>query len=282
VGGPILVLGADGMLGRAWMERCALAGVEARAVVRPDLDLTEPETIEAQVRGPLRAVVNCAAYTDVDGAERQEALATRINGEAVGRLVARCDALGVPLVHYSTDYVFDGAERDAPYPVDHPTDPVNAYGRSKLVGERHVRASAGPHLLIRTSWLYAPWGKNFVRTIAKYAQERDELRVVNDQRGRPTSAEQLARISLTLLEQGARGVFHGTDGGECTWFDFATAIARTVSPTCRVEPCTSEEFPRPAKRPAYSVLDIAKTEAAAGPLTPWPEALDEVLRRIPR
>lgn len=275
----ILVLGADGMLGRAWMERLEREAVEARGAYYPDLDLTKPQSIERVVAGPVRAVINCAAYTDVDGAETDEALATEINGHAVGRLVARCDALGVPLVHYSTDYVFDGEERDAPYPVDHPTDPINAYGRSKLVGEERVRGSSGPHLLIRTSWLYAPWGKNFVGTIAKLAKERDSLRVVNDQRGRPTSAEQLARVSLALLDAGERGVFHGTDGGECTWFDFAAAIAEAVSPTCRVEPCTSAEFPRPAKRPAYSVLDIAKTEAAVGRLTPWQECLADVLRR---
>lgn len=277
---PILILGADGMLGRAWMELCEGRGVEARGAYYPDLDLAKPETIERTIADPVRAVINCAAYTDVDGAEEHEALATEINGAGVGRLVARCDALGLPLVHYSTDYVFDGEERDAPYPVDHPTDPINAYGRSKLVGEEHVRGSGGPHLLIRTSWLYAPWGKNFVGTIARLAKERDSLRVVNDQRGRPTSAEQLARVSLSLLEKGERGVFHGTDGGDCTWFDFATEIAEQVRPSCKVEPCTSAEFPRPAKRPAYSVLDISKTEAAVGRLTPWQECLRDVLRRM--
>ena len=277
---PILVLGADGMLGRAWMELCERRGLEARGAYFPELDLTKPETIERTLSGPVRAVVNCAAYTDVDGAEENEALATEVNGAGVGRLVARCDALGVPLVHYSTDYVFDGEERDAPYPVDHPTDPINAYGRSKLVGEEHVRGSGGPHLLIRTSWLYAPWGKNFVGTIARLAKERDSLRVVNDQRGRPSSAEQLAKTSLALLESGERGVFHGTDADECTWFDFATAIAENVGAGCRVEPCTSAEFPRPAKRPAYSVLDIAKTEAAIGALTGWRECLADVMARL--
>lgn len=275
-----VVLGADGMLGRAWMELLEARGLEARGALYPGFDLKDPSSVESTVSGELRAVINCAAYTDVDGAEEHEAEATELNGHAVGRLVARCDAIGVPLVHYSTDYVFDGETRDAPYPTDHPTAPLNAYGRSKLVGEAHVRGSDGPHLLIRTSWLYAPWGENFVRTIARLARERDELRVVNDQRGRPTSAEHLAWLSLGLLEQEKRGVFHGTDGGECTWFDFATAIAEEVRPACRVLPCGSEEFPRPAKRPAYSVLDLSETEAALGPMRSWRENLTDVLRRI--
>ncbi len=249
-----LVIGADGMLGRAWMELCAREGLPAVGLVWPSFDLTKPETLERDVRGPIRAVICCAAYTDVDGAEEHEALATRVNGDGVGALVARCDALGVPLVHYSTDYVFDG-NGSAPYPVDHPVAPLNAYGRSKRPGEEHLLRSSGPHLLIRTSWLYAPWGKNFVLTIAKLAKERDALKVVDDQRGRPTSAEHLARASLGLLRQEARGTFHVTDGGECTWFDLATAIAASVAPRCRVAPCTTAEFPRPAKRPAYSVLD---------------------------
>lgn len=276
---PIVVFGADGMLGTAWMRLLEERKIPARPATEPELDITDAASIARFVDGETRAVINCSAYTNVDGAEEHEALATKVNGEGVGLLVARCDEVGAPLVHYSTDYVFDG-QGTAPYPVDHPTDPINAYGRSKRVGEAHVERSDGPHLIIRTSWLYAPWGQNFVKTIAKYAKERDRLKVVNDQRGRPTSAEQLARTSLALLEGGHRGTFHGTDGGECTWYDFAKAIAQHADPTCVVDPCTSEEFPRPAKRPPYSVLDISKTEAAVGPLLPWPEALASVLSRL--
>jgi len=263
-----LICGAGGMLGRAWGELLAERGLEARAADLPDFDLADEASIARHVTEDLRAVVNCAAYTDVDGAETDEALATEINGAGVARLVARCDAVGVPLVHYSTDYVFDGSA-DAPYPVDRACDPVNAYGRSKRVGEEAVLASSGAHLLIRTSWLYAPWGKNFVLTIAKLARERDALRVVDDQRGRPTSSQHLAALSLGLLERDQSGVFHGTDGGECTWFDFATEIARIVAPSCEVAPCTSDEYPRPAARPAYSVLDLSRTEAVLGPMPDW-------------
>lgn len=278
---PVLVIGPRGMLGRAWMELLARRDIPAIGVGRPELDLLDPRLVERTVRGPLRAVVNCAAYTDVDGAERDERAATELNGHAVGRLVARCDDIGVPLVHYSTDYVFDGEHHDGPYPVDHPTDPINAYGRSKRAGEEQVLASDGPHLLIRTSWLYAPWGKNFVRTIADLARERERLRVVDDQRGRPTSAEHLARLSLELLERAQHGLFHGTDSGDCTWFELARAIVTRRNSACRVEPCMSAEFPRPARRPAYSVLDLSKTEAVLGPLASWQDNLADVLRRLP-
>ncbi|MCA9607467.1 MAG: dTDP-4-dehydrorhamnose reductase [Myxococcales bacterium] len=275
----ILVCGAGGMLGRAWLELLEARGIEARAADLPGFDLGDAASIAAAVVPGLRAVVNCAAYTDVDGAETHEALATEINGAGVARLVARCDEVGVPLIHYSTDYVFDG-EATAPYAVDRACAPLNAYGRSKRAGEEAVLASieaGGPHLVVRTSWLYAPWGKNFVLTIAKLAAERPELRVVDDQRGRPTSAQHLAQLSLGLLERGQRGVFHGTDGGECTWFDFASAIAATVAPACRVVPCTSDEYPRPARRPTYSVLDLSRTEAVLGPMPDWRENLAAVL-----
>lgn len=276
----VLVLGHRGMLGRAWMELLAARGLPARGAGRPELDLRSDEGVARVLDARPRAVINCAAYTDVDGAEGDEEAALEVNGRGVGRLVARCDELGVPLVHYSTDYVFDGRARGEPYPVEHPTDPVNAYGRSKLAGEVQVRASSGPHLLIRTSWIYAPWGKNFVRTIARLAAQREELKVVDDQRGRPTSAEHLAQVSLALLERGERGIFHVTDGGACTWFELAAEIARRTGSSCRVEPCSSDAFPRPARRPAYSVLDLARTEAAVGPMTAWPENLASVLPRL--
>jgi dTDP-4-dehydrorhamnose reductase len=267
------------MLGRAWMSLLAERRIPARPLVWPEFDLTDRSNVERHVTSEARAVIDCAAYTDVDEAEAHETLATAINGTGVGWLVERCDALGIPLVHYSTDYVFDG-RGSTPYPVDHPTAPLNAYGRSKLAGEQHVRRSRGPHLLIRTSWLYAPWGKNFVLTIARLAKEKPELRVVDDQRGRPTSAEHLARVSLALLEHEARGTFHVTDGGECTWFELATEIARIVSPRCTVVPCTSADVARPAKRPAYSVLDIRETEARVGPMPDWRTNVAAVLARM--
>lgn len=277
---PIVVVGHEGMLGRAWMELLASRGIPVRGVGRPALDLEFVESISSALHGPVRAVVNCAAYTDVDGAESDEDRAFAVNGRGVEHLVRRCDELGMPLVHYSTDYVFDGHPRNAPYAVDQAPAPLNAYGRSKLAGERAIAASTGQHLIIRTSWVYAPWGKNFVRTIAKLATQRDELEVVDDQRGRPTSAEHLASVSLELFEAGHRGMFHVCDGSECTWFELASAIVERIGARCRVEPCSSDAFPRPARRPSYSVLDLSKTEQLLGPMRAWPDNLASVLSRL--
>jgi dTDP-4-dehydrorhamnose reductase len=243
-------------------------GIDYVATTIEDLDITDSAAVDEVVRPGVGWVVNCAAYTLVDAAEEHEALANEVNGHAVGRMAERCKAVGAKLLHYSTDYVFDGRAAE-PYRTDHPRHPVNAYGRSKALGEELLERSGVEHLLVRGSWLYAPWGQNFVLTIAGLAKARESLRVVDDQRGRPTDSRRLAEVSFELAEKGSRGVFHVTDGGECTWFELASLIAERVNPACVVEPCTSEEFPRPAPRPAYSVLDISATEEAVGALTPW-------------
>ncbi len=275
----VLVLGATGMVGRAWRGLLASHGIEHRALARPEFDLLDPATIDAIDFDGFDLVVNASAWTDVDGAEADPEGASQANGASVRRIAERCDDAGATLVHYSTDYIFDG-KHPGPIPVDLEPEPINAYGRSKLDGERGIAATGCDAVVIRTSWVYAPWGKNFVRTIAKLAGERETLRVVNDQRGRPTSAEHLARSSLALAMTGARGVWHATDAGACTWFEFAREIVSLVGSACAVEPCTSEEFPRPAERPANSVLDIAPTESLLGPLTPWHLALADVVRRL--
>lgn len=274
-----LILGAGGMLGRALRELITRRGERFVARDLPEFDLTDAAQVREALREPFDAVLNCAAYTNVDGAESDEAAATRANGQGVQVLAAACAERGVPLVHYSTDYVFAG-DATRPYRVDEPHAPLNAYGRSKAVGERALWEAKGPHLLLRTSWLYAPWGNNFVRTIYKASRERDELRVVDDQRGRPTSAEHLARVTLELLDKQARGTFHVTDGGECTWYEFASEIVRLAGHRARVSPCSSAEFPRPAKRPAYSVLDLGPTEALVGPMPAWQSNLADVMARL--
>jgi len=282
---PLLLIGADGMLGRAFTELLTREGIAFRPLQYPEIDLTRDDSVAKALAAPVDVVVNCAAWTDVDGAETREAEAAAVNGTGVGRLAAACAARGALLLHYSTDYVFSG-EASAPYPVDAATgEPVNAYGRSKALGERLLAASGCRYLLLRTSWLYAPWAKNFVRTIADLAKKRDHLRVVEDQWGRPTSAEHLAQASLALWRRFAgdasvRRTFHVTDGGSCSWFEFARAIVAQVAPQCRVEPCLATEFPRPARRPRYSVLDIAETEAVVGPMPPWQDNLADVLRRL--
>lgn len=277
----VSVVGGAGMLGRAFEHLMVQKGVPVDCPGLDRLDLTSRASIDAwaQALDAGTAVINCAAWTDVDGAEANEAGADEVNASGVEHLAQACARQRVTLVHFSTDYVFDGAATK-PYPVDHPRAPINAYGRSKARGEEALERAGCRHLLIRTSWLYAPWGKNFVRTIAGAARTRPTLRVVDDQRGRPTSAEHLARTSLALLERGASGPVHVTDGGECTWFGFATQIARWANPACRVEPCTTAEFPRPARRPAYSVLDLSRTEALLGPMPDWKHNLADVLERL--
>lgn len=274
-----LIIGANGMLGRAWLEECRGRGVPATGVDRPVLELTRPETIREVVEPHWTHVINCAGWTDVDGAETQEDAATAVNARGVGYLAERCKQTGSVLVHYSTDYVFDG-QASSPYPVEAPRRPVNAYGRSKARGEEALESCGGRYLMARTSWLYAPWGKNFVRTIGALAAERPTLRVVNDQRGRPTSAEHLARATQALLRRGVLGTFHVTDGGECTWFEFAREIVRLRAGACRVEPCASGDFPRPAKRPAYSVLDLSRAESLIGAMPGWRENLAAVMPRL--
>ena len=274
-----VLIGADGMLGRCWAELLAARGIRHLATTIEDLDITDRANVARFVKPGTQWVVNCAAYTLVDAAEEHEDLANEINGRAVGRLAERCREVGAKLLHYSTDYVFNGTASE-PYPIDHPRDPVNAYGRSKALGEELIERSGAEHLLVRSSWLYAPWGKNFVLTIRELAMSRESLRVVDDQRGRPTDSRRLAEVSLALAELGHRGLFHVADSGECTWFELASFIAREVNPHCRVEPCTSDEFPRPAPRPAYSVLDIRATEEVAGPMSPWKDRVRDVLGRV--
>lgn len=279
----LFVLAPGGMLGRAFVELLERRGLRYRSAQRADVDLSHPELLPGSLSSILpddcSAVINCAAYTRVDDAETEETAANAVNCEAVGILAEVCRSRGIPLVHFSTDYVFAG-NATAPYPIDAPHAPINAYGRSKACGERALQESGAEHLLLRTSWVYAPWGTNFVLTMAKLSATRPTLNVVHDQRGRPTSAEYLAEQSLSLLLLGHRGTYHVTDGGECTWFEFTQAIVSGLGHLCDVQPCNSDAFPRPAKRPAYSVLDLSKTEAALGPSRRWQENLGDVLHRI--
>ncbi len=275
----ILILGAGGQLGRAWSELLEREGVAHEAWSHAQFELGNADHWDRLSSGPSwDLVVNCAAYTQVDKAETEYELAARINGSAVGELGALCEARGARLIHYSTDYVFDGQARQ-PYPIDAPIAPINAYGHSKAAGEEALRDSGANALLIRTSWVYAPWGKNFVLTMARLLRDKPELRVVADQRGRPSSAQQLAARSWSLSKEVERGTFHLTDGGECTWHEFATAIRDELGLDTPIHPIPTSEFPTPATRPPYSVLDISLAEARIGPARPWRMALSDVLER---
>jgi dTDP-4-dehydrorhamnose reductase len=271
-----LLISPDGMLGRAFVELFTKRGLALESVTYPAFDITDADHVARAVHSGIQRVLNCSAYTDVDAAEAHEADAIAVNASGVQLLAQRCRSTGALLVHYSTDYVFDGDAR-SPYRVNEPRKPQNAYGRSKARGEELLIAAGCQHLVIRTSWLYAPWGKNFVDTIAKLGHERPMLRVVHDQHGRPTSAQYLAERSLALIEHGSRGIFHVTDGGQCTWFEFARAIVQRTGGKVALEPCTTADFPRPARRPAYSVLDLTETESRLGSSRPWQENLAAVL-----
>lgn len=278
--GPVLVIGGDGMLGRAVCASLHGAGVSIARPTVEQLDLTSRGSIGGAVTaGPWKTVINCAAYTDVDGAENDEKSARAVNADGPAMLAEACSGSGARLVHISTDYVFSG-KADRPYKVDDPVLPGSVYGKTKLAGEEAVVNASRRNIVVRTSWLYAPWAKNFVRTMAMLTREKDSLKVVDDQRGTPTSAEHLAGVIVSLLRGEARGVFHGTDGGECTWFEFACAIRDGLGHACDVQPCTTDEFPRPASRPAYSVLDVSATEEVVGPMPGWRANLSKVLPRL--
>ncbi|MCU1656292.1 MAG: dTDP-4-dehydrorhamnose reductase [Pseudonocardiales bacterium] len=278
-----LVTGAEGMLGVDLVAELRRAGHDVTAVGRQTLDVTDAAAVEPAVVGH-DLVVNAAAYTDVDGAEADEDRATLVNGTSVGHLATACRAAGTRLVQVSTDYVLPGTGSD-PYPEDTPTGPVNAYGRSKLVGERAVLAALpDTGYVVRTAWLYGEHGRNFVATMLRLAAERDSVEVVDDQRGQPTWTRALAVQLVALGEaalagRAAPGVYHGTAAGEATWYELARAVFSLsgLDPN-RVRPTTSDRFPRPATRPTYSVLSHAGwVRAGLASMSPWHEMLANAL-----
>lgn len=265
-----MITGAGGQLGL----RLAALLPSATAFTRETLDITSPAGVLAAV-AEHDLVINTAAWTDVDGAETNEALATSVNGAAT--LAAACSDAGARLIHLSTDYVFDG-RGTAPYAEDAPTAPINAYGRSKLAGENTVLAAGGT--VVRTAWLYDTTGRNFLTTMLRLATERETLDVVDDQHGQPTWAQALAEQLVALGRAKApAGIYHGTSSGQTSWYHFARAIFQNagLDPE-RVRPTTTDKFPRPAQRPAYSVLGHdGWAKAGLPPMEPWDTALAKAL-----
>ncbi len=278
----LLIPGGGGMVGRMLTEVACARGHEAIAVPKAGWDITDPEAAPAQLaRHRPDAVVNCAAFTDVDGCETRREPAFRVNGEGPGVLARACAGAGVRLLHLSSDYVFDG-RAVSPYVEGAATAPLSVYGASKLAGEEAVRAAGGRWTLLRTAWVYGPWGRNFVASILRLAREQGRLRVVTDQVGAPTYTADLSDAILRLLEAEAMGVVHVTNGGQCSWHAFACEIVRLAGLDVAVEAVTSGTFPRPARRPAYSVLSLARYRALTGHVPrPWPEALADFLARPP-
>lgn len=273
----VLILGANGQVGRSWKELLDREGVAHDAWTRREFALGNPASLSRlREQASWDVIVNCAAYTAVDAAEDDYEQARRINGTAVGELAECAKELGAQLIHYSTDYVFDG-HATSPITTDTSLAPVNAYGRSKALGERQLLDSGARALLIRTSWVYAPWGKNFPLTMARLLREKPELRVVSDQHGRPTSAQQLARRSWQLSQIRNEGVFHVTDAGVCSWHEFACTIRDALGLATPIHEIPTSEFPTPAVRPAYSVLDTTLADELIGPAVPWQVEIRDVL-----
>jgi dTDP-4-dehydrorhamnose reductase len=302
----LLVIGARGQVGTCLLPQLAPLG-EVVAATRDGtleadvpvvaMDFSEPDALPAAL-DVVRpdAIVNAAAYTAVDRAESEPALADRVNAEAVGVLGRWAAQAGVPVVHYSTDYVFPG-HGNRPLREDDTTGPTGVYGRSKLHGERALADSGAEHLILRTAWVYAAHGHNFLRTMLRLGAQRDVLGVVDDQHGTPTSANLIAATTVQVLQRwlaadaAARraqsGVYHLVAGGQTTWCGFARAIFERAVATCllehapRVDAITTEEFPTPAKRPAWSVLDTSRIRKTFGVVLPnWEVGLDAVLEAL--
>jgi dTDP-4-dehydrorhamnose reductase len=274
----ILVTGAGGQLGFElghWLAACG----DVVAVDRPEIDLADPDAIRRGVREIApRLIVNAAAYTAVDRAETEAELAHALNARAPEVLADEARKSGAALIHYSTDYVFDGAA-DRPYAEDSPTAPLNVYGATKLAGERAVLGSGADALVLRTSWVYGLRGANFLLTMRRLAAQRDELRIVADQTGTPNWCRELARATARIVADGLpalaarKGLYHLSSTGSTTWFDFARAILGEGVPT-RVLPIATADYPTPARRPRYGVLDTGRFERTFGfGLPPWRDAL---------
>jgi dTDP-4-dehydrorhamnose reductase len=271
----ILVVGANGMLGR---DMLALIGDAARGVDIDEIDITSLESTERVLRTlKPETVINCAAYTDVDGCETNVETAMQVNGEGVAHLAMASREIGARLVHVSTDYVFDGG-KGRPYVEDDATCPLGVYGESKLAGE--MNAAFNPeHLIVRTQWLYGLHGKNFVETMLRLALEKDELSVVDDQIGSPTWTVDLAQAILALVKTGQRGIYHAANSGYCSWNEFAQAIFQESGLSVTVNAMTTDELNRPARRPLYSTLDCSKLEQDTGfRPQPWRMALKAYLQ----
>jgi dTDP-4-dehydrorhamnose reductase len=273
----LLVTGAAGMLGHDVQRAGERAGHELVLVDLPEIDITDPQAVDALLdrvggeAGALDGVVNCAAWTDVDGAESKRELAHAVNADGAGNLARSATRIDVPLLHISTDYVFDGIApidadgRPRPYVESDATGPRSVYGSTKLDGERQVLAASPRHIVVRTAWLYGIDGPNFVETMLRLAGERPAVQVVTDQIGSPTWSGHLAPAILGLLERGLSGLVHLTGGGEVSWNGFATEIFRQVEVDCRVEPASSEQMARPAPRPAWSALASERDDVLAMP-----------------
>ncbi|MFA7637800.1 MAG: dTDP-4-dehydrorhamnose reductase [Parvibaculum sp.] len=285
----LLITGAGGQVGRELVARGSKAGFDILALARDELNIADGEAV-AQViaTGTPDVVINAAAYTAVDRAESEPEAANAINAAGAGHIAKACAAANIPVLHVSTDYVFDG-RGTRPYREDDPIAPQSVYGVSKAAGEEAVRKATAHHIILRTSWVFSPHGNNFVKTMLRLAGERDELAVVNDQQGCPSAASDIAEALLTLAERALRdpdtfswGTYHFCNRGKTSWHGFACAIMRKAAKrggrSVPVRGIPTTDYPTPARRPVWSVLDFGKLERTFGIVPrPWEEALAEVL-----
>lgn len=281
----ILVTGANGQLGNEL--RIVLAQAISDEVFYTDkeeLDLTNAKAVaDFVVNNDITHIINCAAYTNVDLAETEKLECNAINVTAVKNIAMAADSNGAKVIHISTDYVFDGTAH-RPYRESDKVNPISQYGTTKRSGETALIALAPDSIIIRTAWLYSPFGKNFVKTILRLSKEQNEIGVVCDQIGTPTYAHDLAQAILAILKchQWVSGIYHFTDEGACSWYDFAKTIVKLAGNTdCKVKPILSDDFPRPAARPYYSVLDRTRIKATYGVTIPhWEDSLEDCLKRL--
>ena len=280
----ILVTGANGQLGMEM--RNVSAGSAGRYIFTDvaELDITDTDAVDRVIASEkVDVIVNCAAYTNVDKAEEDEQAADLINHRAVAILATAAAKYGATLIHISTDYVFDGRSC-VPYKEDDATSPTGAYGRTKLAGERAVIESGCRYLIFRTAWLYSPYGKNFVKTMMKLTAEKDSLNVVFDQVGTPTCAADLAALIYKVIAERMldhQGIYHFSNEGVCSWYDFAVEIRDLCGNICDIRPCHSDEFPSKVKRPHYSVLDKTNVKSSVDVTIPhWKDSLEVTISRL--
>ena len=278
----LLIIGSGGQLGHDFVGQAAAAGHSVTPVDYPGIDIRDRSSVNLCVDGAgPDVVINCAGFTAVDDCESEVDKAFLLNAEACGFLAAAAKKISALLVHFSTDYVFDGTG-STPYTEDSPVNPLSIYGKSKLCGDEIILNTYDNSMIFRTAWLYGSHGNNFVKAIrqtaAAGAREGKPLRVVDDQVGTPTWSVSLCRQALTMLDRKERGVFHSTGEGFCSWFDFAKEIAASSGIDIDIVPCTTEEFPRPARRPRYSVLENARLKSIGANIMPhWRDGFLEFL-----
>lgn len=283
----LLVTGAEGQLGREWKRTLNGAGSEFEACGRSQLDITDRRALSAYLdRSAPDVVVNCAAWTDVEGAEKDPEGAFRVNRDAVSDLARWCHGSGSLLVHFSTDYLFSGSrEEQLRYPDGYPESaepsPLNRYGESKLAGEVAITSSGCRHLILRLSWLCGAHGHNFVRTMLRLGRERPQLDVVSDQHSSPTWADTVPGVTLQLLKRGEAGIFHHTSAGLASWYDLAVETFRLAGMQVRVNPVASSDYPSDVARPLFSKLDTSRLRRVLKlEPEPWKEGLERMLREL--